>query len=457
MVETAVFSEKFDTPVTGEYDVIVAGSGPAGSAAAITAARAGARTLLLECGGCLGGVWTAGQLTWLFEMDKRGFTNEINRELLLRGARRGLKAARYTYEIEEMKLLLEEMCLASGVDFLLHTRVTKAYRDENKRVRSVVTESKSGRQVWKAKIFIDATGDGDLGALAGCGFDYGEEGSNMAQPMTYMALIAVRNAEQLKEFISFYETEDNLPGTLSKLVKESSKDWVKRHVWRKFKEELERAGIEPSYGQATLFQVRENLLALMMNHEFGVSAVSAREITDATVRARAEINRTVKALRALGGPWEGITLAATAEHIGVREGRRIHGRYTVTKSDLLEGRQQEDAVVRVTYGVDVHSLDKHQSDKEEGLSHRGVQSQPYDIPFRALIAKDVDGLLMAGRCISGDFIAHSSYRVTGVASTLGQAAGAAAAICAKGGRLPQEIEWKDAEEILDRVYRNDLL
>ncbi len=452
-----VFSEKLDTPVAGEYDVIVAGSGPAGSAAAITAARAGARTLLLECGGCLGGVWTAGQLSWLFEMDKRGFTNEINRELLLRGARRGLKAARYTYEIEEMKLLLEELCIASGVDFLLNTRVTKADMDEHKRVRSVVTESKSGRQAWNAKIFIDATGDGDLGALAGCGFDYGEEGSGMAQPMTYMALIVVRDAEQLKDFISFYETEDNLPGTLGKLVVESGEDWLKRHVWRRFKAELERAGIEPSYSQATLFQVRDNLLALMMNHEFGVSAIDTKEITDATVRARAEINRTVKALRILGGPWEGITLAATAQHIGVREGRRIHGHYTVTKKDLVEGTRQEDAVVRVTYGADVHSLDKHRSDKEEGLNHGGIQSRPYDIPFRALIAKDVDGLLMAGRCISGDFIAHSSYRVTGVASTLGQAAGAAAAICVQSGRLPQEIEWKEAEEVLDRVYKDVLL
>ncbi|MFA5562490.1 MAG: FAD-dependent oxidoreductase [Eubacteriales bacterium] len=442
-------TETLNTPVAGSYDVIVAGAGPAGVAAAISAARAGAKTLLLESGSCLGGVWTAGQLVWLFEMDKPGFVALINRELIRRGARRGDKAERYAYEVEAMKLLLEELCLEAGVEFLLHTRVCAAYTDGGRVLRTLLTESKSGRQAWQAKAFVDATGDGDLAARAGCGFDYGQEGTGLVQPMTFMALVTVRDIEAVRPFVSFYET--NTPADERSLFTESQAAWESRHKWRAFKAELRRAGVEPSYGASTLFQVREGLLALMINHEYGVNATDARQVTEATVRARAEVNRAVAALRALGGVWEGLTLASTAEYIGVREARRIHGRYTVTRQDLLTGARHDDAVVRVNFNVDVHAL-TGQSAPEEGLSNMGLVVQPYDIPLRALLARDVDGLLMAGRCISGDFIAHASYRVTGVAATLGQAAGVTAALSAQSGRLPHETAWADAKAMLERIY-----
>jgi hypothetical protein len=135
----------------------------------------------------------------------------------------------------------------------------------------------------------------------------------------------------------------------------------------------------------------------------------------------------------MGGPWKNLHIVATAAQIGVREGRRIHGRYTVTADDLREGRKHEDAVCRVTFPIDVHSTDPT---KDKGIVGAGFRAKPYDIPLRALIAKDVDGLMMAGRCISGDFIAHSSYRVTGNAVAMGEAAGKTAAEAAKSGKLP---------------------
>ena len=132
----------------------------------------------------------------------------------------------------------------------------------------------------------------------------------------------------------------------------------------------------------------------------------------------------------------------------MREGRRIHGRYEITGQDLLCGARFEDAVCRVTMGIDVHSTDPGKTRVVEAKPHR---SQPYDIPLRALIARDVDGLLMAGRCISGDFIAHSSYRVTGNAVAMGQAAGICAALAARSGALPQDVAWMDIKQGLDRV------
>ena len=172
------------------------------------------------------------------------------------------------------------------------------------------------------------------------------------------------------------------------------------------------------------------------NHEYGYSGLDAGQVTQATLHARGEVHRIINALRALGGAWAGIRIVATADHIGVREGRRIHGAYTVTAEDLLSGRRHPDAVCTVNFPVDVHATSQAHG---AGYGNEGTRSRPYDIPLRALIARDVDNLLMAGRCISGDFLAHASYRVTGNAVPLGEAAGRLAAQAALAGRSPAEL------------------
>ena len=421
-----------DLPVRVDADVIVCGGGPAGVAAAVAAARAGARTRLFEIHGCLGGVWTAGLLTYIFDFDKPGLTREILRKLDQRDARRGANRDRFVYEPEEMKLLLEEMCMAAGVKALLHTRVAAAYR-EGTRLATIVTESKSGRQAWRAPVFIDATGDGDLGAQAGCQWDTGQAADCPCQPLTLNALAVVRDAAKMGDFISFF----------------GGKDSMSQHVkaTQNFLAEIRRAGCTPSYGMPTLFQARENLLLVMINHEYGVKAFDAPAISDATVRARAEIFKIVRALSVLGGVWEGMRVVASAEQIGIRDGRRIHGRYTVTREDLVRGLRHADGVARVTFGADIHAATQEKNQKET-ISHGGIATRPYDIPLRALLAKDVDGLLMAGRCISGDFIAHASYRVTGDAVAMGEAAGAVAALAARSKRPPHDVPWEQAAELL---------
>jgi hypothetical protein len=170
------------------------------------------------------------------------------------------------------------------------------------------------------------------------------------------------------------------------------------------------------------------------------------------VKARSEMNKIVLGLRKLGGPWEGLQIAATAEQIGVRDGRRIEGRYTVNKDDLISGARFEDGVVRPTFGVDIHAITAEVNQKA-AIDNKGIKVKPYDIPLRALIAKDVDGLMMAGRCISGDFIAHASYRVTGNAVAMGEAAGVVAAIAAKSTRLPHEVPWSEGAALLAKMDR----
>jgi len=209
--------------------------------------------------------------------------------------------------------------------------------------------------------------------------------------------------------------------------------------------ELERGGVQPSYSGASLFYLHDELYCLMSNHEYGVSALDAGQISEATIRARAELHRQIDALRSLGEPWKNLQIVATSEHIGVREGRRIHGLYTIGQQDLLDGARHEDAVCRATFGFDVHSPNPNET---KGIRPSGGKAKPYDIPYRALIAKDVKGLLMAGRCISGDFLAHSSYRVTGNAVAMGQAAGAGAALAAANGCLPQDVPWSQLRQAL---------
>ena len=377
-----------DLPVANDCDVIVVGGGPAGVAAAVSAARAGAKVRLFELQGSLGGIWTSGLLTYIFDFDKCDMGMEIIRRLNDLHAKRCVQDRDFVYEPEYMKFVCEELCAEAGVEFLLQTPVVAAYRDASgHNTETIITESKSGRQAWRAKAFIDCSGDGDLAALAGCGFDMGCTPEGWGQPATL-----------------------NVDG-------KAHGHWP---AFGNFKKELDRAGFETSYGNPTLFRIHENLLLLMINHEYKLRVDDAKALTQATVRARKELFHAVNALEKLGGPWEGVRLAATAEQIGNREARRIHGRYTLTKEDVANGAIFDDAVTTSRFPIDIHAIDR-ETNRKSAIEHGAFK--PFQIPLRSLRALDADNLYMAGRCISGDFVAHASYRVTGSAVAMGEAVG----------------------------------
>ena len=405
---------------------MVCGAGPAGVTAAIAAARNGAHTRLIDVNGCLGGVWTAGLLTVILDSgNKKGLLPEYIQRLKNRGSSVNYGRVQ-AYHPEKMKGLLERMCEEARVQVRLYTRCAGAIVEDG-RLRGIITESKSGREAFLAKAFVDATGDGDLSAQAGCAFDYGRELDGEGQPMSLIALVGGVNHEEVARFVR---------GLAEPLGYEPKKELLA---------ELKRAGITPSYGAPSLFSMPGDLLCMMITHVYSVRGFDADDLTRATMGARREAHAAVDALRALGPPWAGLAIVATAEHIGVREGRRIHGRYTVSHDDLTQGRKHDDAVCRVTFGVDVHSPDPG---KANDFDHANTRAKPYDIPFRALLPLDVRGLLMAGRCISGDFIAHSSYRVTGNAVALGEAAGIAAAVAITEGCCPDEVPWDEMKKRL---------
>jgi hypothetical protein len=408
-------------PVAGKSDVLVCGGGPAGIGAALAAARAGSSIQLIEVAGCLGGVWTVGLLTKILDSEnKSGVMAELLKEFASRGSAVARHSSGTVYDPEVAKLVLEELCVEAGVKIRLHTRLVGAVTDPNHRVVAVLTESKSGREAWLADRFVDCSGDGDLAAHAGCRFDVGIGAECECQPMSMLALLTGVDPDAIEPFIR--ETGSEAKGRLLKLMEDN--------------------GVMPSYRAPTLRHLHSGIYSIMTNHEYGVSAFDSEAITEATIRARREIHAIVAGLRKLGGPWQNLAVVATAEQIGVREGRRIRGRFAITAEDLANGLHHEQAVCRAKFPIDVHALSA-QGNQEINQEFKKGGRKPYDIPYPALIAADVDGLLMAGRCISGDFIAHSSYRVTGNAVPMGEAAGLAAAVSIQKQVLPHELDWRE--------------
>ncbi len=432
------------TPVADCVDVLVCGGGPAGVCAAIAAARAGARTALIEVHGCLGGIWTAGLLSYMLDVaNKQGLMHEILQRVAAAGGRAagvGDGGGAATCDVEKVKWVLEQMCREAGVKLRYHSRVVSALVGPDRRLRAVVTESKSGRQAWEARTFIDCTGDGDLAAQAGCQFALGRPAEQSddpsrageTQPFSLIALVAGAQPQDIAEF------HDRADGRGWAAPKDA------------LMAEFRKFGAESSYAKPSIFHVRDDLFIWMVNHEYGYSAMDAEDVTDATVSARAELNRLIDGLRGLGGIWSHLHMVATAEQIGTREGRRIAGRYEVTLDDMLTGQRHDDAICRATFNIDIHSTNPRYGKSIEALA-RKKRSQPYDIPLGALIARDVAGLMMAGRCISGDFFAHSSYRVTGNAAAMGQAAGVCAALAATSDRLPGEVPFEQIRLFLPQT------
>jgi hypothetical protein len=422
--------------VVRSADVVICGAGPAGVAAALASAASGADTVLIESAGCLGGVWTSGLLTYVLDPKAESpVTRAIVSSLEQHGGHRRREHfdaqgrfawARHSfiYDAEIMKWVLERECLRRNVQVRMYSRVCAVVADpaDSRRIAAVVTESKSGREAWKARVFIDATGDGDVAAQAGCAYELGRPDTGEVQPLTLMCLVQTPHPERVQ--------------ALSRLGGSGLLG------------ELKAAGVSPSYGSPVLFEIRPDLYGFMMNHKYG-SALDAGELSQATMDARDEVMCAIQRLKSAAGPWEGISLVATAGQIGVREGRRIVGRHRVTVEDLKEGRRYDDNICTAHFPVDVHST-KHAGQTSFDADN-SIKSQPYDIPLRALIAADKDNLLMAGRNISGDFIAHSSYRVTGNSVAMGEAAGCLAACAAAEKRNPHAIDLPAYRSVESRL------
>lgn len=386
------YSERLETKVSGDYDVIVVGGGPSGSAAAIAAGRAGAKTLLIEKANCLGGMWTSGFVNPLFDHEnKSGLLKEIIDLLKENSAWGGFWNISFNYEY--MKVILENLCLDAGVTLLYNTNFVSVIREENT-VKGVVVENIEGRAAFLSSIVIDGSGDACVAADAGVTIHIGSPVHHECQAMTLMFIVGNVNPK-FKDGSMFYER-------------------------------LRKAYIKEGKNREAVFKMpylipvpNSGFAAIQMTHMRGYDPLSASDITIATIEGRRQAIEAVEVLKKYDEDFSEIELIQTAPMLGVRESRRIEGEYVITVDDLMKGQQFNDGITMVTFNIDIHDANQ--------MSQTCRAVKPYQIPYRSLIPKGIDHLLVVGRCISGTHEAMASYRVTGNCCAMGEAAGRAAA------------------------------
>ncbi|VGO12511.1 hypothetical protein PDESU_01064 [Pontiella desulfatans] len=416
ITEDGIVESPRSLPIRCEYDVVVCGGGAAGVGAALAAAREGAKTLLIEKHGILGGVWTAGLLNPFFECVGRGWlVDELVQNLTAAGAFSGWREHDFTFDVEVMRRTLEQMMADAGVELLYYTLVADAIVEDD-RLRGVVIESKAGREAVLGTVLVDATGDGDLLARAGCEYDLGRARDGMLQPMTLMFEI------------------DGLPEGWEQAGSEELFDQMVEVIRQKelgIKLPYPRCGYAPWVINTPVPGVAD----VQCTHAIGIDPLDPASLTQGTIDCRRQAAETVEVFRHIP-EFKNVRLTHSAAQIGVREARRLKGRYSMTIEDLIEGRCFDDAVTSCAFVIDVHDPEKGGTDEDLGR----VRIKPYEIPYRAMLPESMRGLLVAGRCISGNHEAHASYRVTGTAMALGQAAGLAAAWAVRDGRELDEVD-----------------
>ncbi len=408
-----------------QTSVLVCGGGPAGVAAATMAARGGARVLLVERYGRLGGMAVQGMVGPLMGNSNSVFLKEMIDRL-------GKSLLYY----EKLDLEYATMVQESGAGLLLHAWAAEAMVEHDQLVGARLL-TKGGTIEVRADITIDATGDGDIAWMAGAPFELGRDGDGRLQPMSIMYSIGGVDESRMRN-------KDNYAFGTERHLKNISPDQMAPDV--KAIAEAQASGELP----ATVSVIRiylsrrpgERIINATQINE--VDGTSAEDLTRAELEGRRQAYQIAEFLRKHEPGFENSYISAMPAVIGVRETRRILGERYLTRDDVASGRTWPDAVVQgADFPIDIHNPAGAGQAEEESK-----QVKPYDIPYGCLVPRNMDGLLVAGRCISGSHEAHASYRVQCICLSVGAAAGAAAALAAKARRQPREVHLDKLQEIL---------
>ncbi len=420
MIFTRNLSEKYNV------DVFVAGGGPAGIAAAVSAAKLGCSVFLAERSGCFGGSGTVGLVPCFSTFTDRenflagGFGREVHDAIYKKDE--ALGDGYYAYPVEKLKKLYDDMAVSAGVNFSFFTSLVDVEARDG-RVENVILAAKSGLFAVKAKIYIDCTGDGDLAAWAGGKVEHGDE-SGTAMPATLCSLWA-----------NIDYSQPNI-GRQNIKIEDAYNDGVFTNF------DLHLPGMAETSKECGVGGGN-------IGHCFEVDARDENSLTKAMLHGRKIIREYEKYYKEyLGGRFSNMFLCYTADMLGIRESRRIIGDYVLDFKDFESRAVFDDEIGRYSYPVDIHTMkpDKESFDNflQAFSKHYGV-GESYGIPYRILTPTGLSNVLTAGRCVSTDRAMQSSIRVMPGCFITGQAAGAAASL-AKAKEDTREIKISDLQE-----------
>lgn len=440
---------------TQQFDVVVMGGGISGAMAAIAASSTGARTLIIESHGFLGGTLTAngvGPMMTFHAGEKlaiQGFTNQLIERLQKLGKSPGhiFDTVGFTYSVtpfdaEAMKHELELMVVENGGEILYHTMLAGVKTEEG-RITGITICNKSGLSEIRANVFIDATGDGDLSAGAGVEYTIGRESDGATQPMTLKMKMYNVDIPRVKQYIHEHPEDFPLYNGDTSIIEKSPR--------------LSVGGFDSLFKEAKakgeISIPRENILFFETNNPgevilnttriLGHDATDAYSLSKAEMEGRKQCRELEAFLHKYVPGFENAVVESTGPSIGVRGSRQIKGMYTLTAEDILEQRKFEDTIAHSGYPIDIHSPDG------EGTKHQKLEwGGMYSIPYSCMITESVKNLIVIGRCISATFEAQAAMRTTPTTGAIGHAGGVAAAIAAKEGIPVQDIDIKKVQTML---------
>ena len=443
---------------TIETEVLVVGAGAAGICAAISAARNGANTLLIEYQGFLGGI--SSTLPWLgfHDRDYRQVVKGLPAEIVSRLQKQNA-ASDYIFDpkcgsfvsidTHLWKCLAMQLAEEAGVRLMLHTQVVDTIREDD-RILGVIVENKSGRQKIRANITIDCSGDGDVAAKGGVAWEKGRTADGLVQSPTLVFRIGGMDPEK---FIAACKNRDF-----------NYREWILNYpeLWDKMMNNLQAdtpcilggfAGLIDKARESGDFDTpqsrivgvklhRSDQFSVVMTRILGLDPTDVQSVTDAYIKTYQQIPSLLKFWQKWVPGCENAYLIEIAPMLGIRESRRIVGDYMMTAEDLVEGRYFDDAVAMGGYHIDIHRPSGSWVDSKNVLA--------YTIPLRSLIASGVEGLMMAGKCLSATHEAVASTRVIPICMAQGQAVGTAAAQAVKNKISIRDIDIKTLQNTLEQ-------
>ena len=446
------------------YDIVICGAGISGAVAAISAGRAGCSVLLIDRLGCPGGMLTSGGVgpMMTFHAGETQVVQGITGELIDRMAAKGLSTGHvtdtthYTYTVtpfdaEGMKLELEDMLTEAGVTLLYHAMLSDVHSAQEE-ITHLTFAVKGGHIDAAAKIFIDATGDADLAYMANVPCDKGMDDEGTCQPLTTNVKLINVDIPAVKAFMR--EKPENFP-------RMSKSDEVlfgtPRLSINGYLEELREA---QALGEISF--PRECVLIFETNNPGEVIVNMSRmqdfdpldpwQLSQAETLGRQHARELIRFLNKRVCGFENALMVQTSPgQVGVRSSRQIQGLYTLTYTDLILGKRFEDTIAHGGYPIDVHEPKGGFSEEFLALTPEQIaisDGHIYSIPYRSLLNSTRTNLITVGRCISADFIAQSSIRVSPIAGAIGHGGGAAAALAIKQNKAPADLTAQDLRALL---------